>query len=869
MTASKSCGKFQLIDFAPAPPVKNAISTLYHRQSSLATRRERVGRGWGRCVRVGFLIAIALCSVTAWAEPTLSVRDIVMPAGRTFTQPLDGADPDGLPLSFSVVSISDTHVTGTLTNGNRSLRLNVSGNDGSNADFTGELILELFENLTPKTTARIIQLVNSGFYNAPMTFHRVIQNFMAQGGDPLGNGTGGSGQTFDDEFVGTLTFTGFGQLAMAKASDDSNDSQFFITDADLVLGDPTRPSPQTLDFNHTIFGQMTHGFDVLTKLMATPVNGDRPVTPPVISRATVFTNTQAAVLHLQATAGFAGTADVVVRATSGSGLSTQQTFRVTVVPNPVNDPPFLGPVIPNMNTLPNTPTSFVLTATDIDGDLTVNNLVQNLALVDPFTGLFPAALQGVQFDPSTSGLWFFAAATFTGRVDMLLAVTDSQHGFNSVYNYDSQQFSLTVLGSGCSYALSQTNIAVAADAISGLVVVTSGPTCGWAAASNQGWLTILSGSTGTANGVVSYAVAANPTAAPRSGHLLIAGQNVIVTQAGKTVAPAIVTDEVLPLGEAGDPYDTTLAAFGGTPPNHWSLATGSLPVGLTLVGSTGAITGTPTVAAVASFKVQVTDSNGLSTTGAFSLAIHGVSLSPVITEAPTATNASVWANQRIVVSAGVTNVFTIGATDPGALPLLYQWIFDDGVTNDWSANSAVTHVYSTNNCGPHVVRMAVSNGYAVISSNLGVAVAGSLPITKLQATVNFGKTNADTCSLTVKLALTANYNLTNKLVTLNIGGAQVPFILDAKGKGRGVSPHGNCSLAYNKPSGMYVLTATLAKGYWRIPWDAHGMINTNVPKKPTTYVTLPVTIAVDSAAFANRDRQLIYTATWKKTGTAK
>ena len=157
-------------------------------------------------VRRGGLAALLLVATMAGgafaAGPTLSVRDISLPAGRTFTQPLDGSDPQGAPLSFSIVSISDAHLGASLTNGNRSLRLAMSGKDGTGSNVTGDVVLELFEDLTPLTCERIIQLVNSGYYDG-LTFHRVIQNFMAQGGDPLGNGLGGSGQTLDDELVST------------------------------------------------------------------------------------------------------------------------------------------------------------------------------------------------------------------------------------------------------------------------------------------------------------------------------------------------------------------------------------------------------------------------------------------------------------------------------------------------------------------------------------------------------------------------------------------------------------------------------------------------------------------------------------------
>ena len=1017
------------------------------------------------------LAALAMGTTALAAGPTLAVRDIVMPAGRTFTQPLDGADPQGLPLTFSVVSISDAHVAGALTNGNRSVRLAVAGVDRTGTAFAGDLVLELFEDLTPLTAARIIQLVNSGFYDG-LTFHRVIQNFMAQGGDPLGNSKGGSGQTLDDELVGALSFTGYGQLAMANSGHDTSDSQFFITDPNLTLGDATRLPPRWLDFNYTIFGQLTHGFDVLTKVLSTSViaSNNLPVTPVVISRATVFTNTQAAVLHLQAAAGFTGTVAVVVQATSASGLATQQTFQVTVIPNAVNDPPFFGPIPTSVVTTANAPVSFVMPATDLNG-FTVSNLVFNgyLALIDSATGGNLTSFQAISYDPTTSLLWFVPTSNFTGRVDILMALADPvvNPGFtNSVY--DTQKFSLTVLGNGCMYALAPTNIAVAAGTITtGTVAVTTGSACGWAASSSQGWLTIPAGTNGTGNGTVTYVVTTNTTVAPRTAQLLIAGQSLTVTQAGKLAAPAIITDTVLPLGGAGVAYQTALAAFGGTPAESWSIATGSLPAGLTLVASTGAITGTPTVATVASFTLRVTDTNGLSSTAPFSLTINvvpvpdinltgslnfsaipvntttqqtvtiantgnammnvsgisypsgfsgafsgsiaagsatnvvvtfaptamasyggpvtvssdaaggtntltaagigtaaplrligltgnlafgsvtvgtgaqrtltvantgdatltvsgisypsgfsgtfsgsiaagratnvtvtfapaqvtsyggtvvvssdanggndtigiagtGAPLVPVITVAPVVSNALLQVNNRSVVVAGDTNVFSVGAT--GSNSLSYQWNFGDGVTEAWSPTSTVTHVYSTTTCGAFVASVTMSNGTSEISSNIGIMVACPLTITKLQATVNFAKTNSDTCTLAATMNLGTKYSLTNKVVTLDIGGAQVTFKLDAKGKGRGVGPYGSCSLTFNKPSGLYVLTASLAKGFWQITWHAAGMLNKTIHQSPPTVVILPVTVVVDVEAFANDDRRLLYTATYKKTGTAK
>ena len=109
----------------------------------------------------------------------------------------------------------------------------------------GKIVLALWPDLAPGHCKNIIGLSKIGFYDG-VTFHRVISGFMIQGGDPLGLGTGGPGFEFDDEFHPDAVFTGRYQLAMAKSGDDTNGSQFFVTDS----------SPRHLDFNHTIFGQL-------------------------------------------------------------------------------------------------------------------------------------------------------------------------------------------------------------------------------------------------------------------------------------------------------------------------------------------------------------------------------------------------------------------------------------------------------------------------------------------------------------------------------------------------------------------------------------------------------------------------------------
>ena len=119
----------------------------------------------------------------------------------------------------------------------------------------GDMTFKLYANLTPKTVNNFVFLANEGYYDNTM-FHRVLANFMAQGGDPTGTGTGGPGYNFEDEIVPDLQFNKRGLLAMANAGPATNGSQFFITFA------PTTH----LDGKHTIFGELIQGDDVLGKI---------------------------------------------------------------------------------------------------------------------------------------------------------------------------------------------------------------------------------------------------------------------------------------------------------------------------------------------------------------------------------------------------------------------------------------------------------------------------------------------------------------------------------------------------------------------------------------------------------------------------
>jgi cyclophilin family peptidyl-prolyl cis-trans isomerase len=137
----------------------------------------------------------------------------------------------------------------------------------------GPIRVELFRDDAPKTVANFEQLVRDGFYDG-LTFHRVIPDFMIQGGCPRGDGTGGPGYTFEDEFNQHKVVRG--ALAMANAGPNTNGSQFFIV---------TAQDASWLDGKHTVFGQVMEGMDAVDRIAELPRDAnDKPREPVTIER---------------------------------------------------------------------------------------------------------------------------------------------------------------------------------------------------------------------------------------------------------------------------------------------------------------------------------------------------------------------------------------------------------------------------------------------------------------------------------------------------------------------------------------------------------------------------------------------------------
>jgi len=214
-----------------------------NRTPSVSARRqeaERRRKELNRRLQIAAAVVLVLLAIAIVAFVLNQEDDTGEPAAMTSDRPLAAVDPG---VRNDYYSAAPEMTIDTAKTYDAVIRM-ANG---------GEMRFRLFDDEAPITVNNFVYLANQGFYDGT-TFHRVLENFMAQGGDPSGTGSGGPGYSFEDETENGLSFDRRGLLAMANAGPDTNGSQFFITFA-----------PAThLDGLHTIFGELTEGDDVLS-----------------------------------------------------------------------------------------------------------------------------------------------------------------------------------------------------------------------------------------------------------------------------------------------------------------------------------------------------------------------------------------------------------------------------------------------------------------------------------------------------------------------------------------------------------------------------------------------------------------------------
>ena len=288
----------------------------------------------------------------------LAISDQTVLQGAPLWLGIDGSDAENNPITYTITSSNPSVVAVTVPTGNKTLQLDV-------ASF-GTMKFQLFDNLAPRATTAIENLASSGFYNG-LTFHRILNDFVIQGG--AADGAGGPNPNvpdFDDQFNVDLQFTSPGLLAMAKGLDDTNDTQFFVTD---TVNPPTTNFPRHLDFNHTIFGKLTEGESVREAISNVPANGSgTPNTPVVITTASILnSDPQNSAFMLKALAG-SGSSDITITANDGQGGTFSRTFHVTVAADTSNGNPFLNDIPVVQATVGSGAVTFPLQGTDVEGD---------------------------------------------------------------------------------------------------------------------------------------------------------------------------------------------------------------------------------------------------------------------------------------------------------------------------------------------------------------------------------------------------------------------------------------------------------------------------------------------------------------------
>ncbi|PQO44692.1 peptidylprolyl isomerase [Blastopirellula marina] len=373
----------------------------------------------------GTLTISQLVQYTGVAVPTSTtpylaeIAPITLYAGEPLMLSLDGYSPTGEPLTYTVTSSTGT-VLSEVRQETRSLRITVKN--------FGVMEFQLMEDYANLATEQIIALVESGFYDG-LIFHRVIDNFVIQGGDPLGTGTGSSPLAdFDDQYDYDLRYNRSGVLGMAKSYDDTNNSQFFITEG---------AQRTSLDFRYTIFGYMTEGEAVREAISQVPTTtSDYPITDVVIEKIEVFQDTENALVKLNTfITGITGSDTLTITATDASGHSFSRNVSVAYFPYSANKVAYLG-AIPDMIVNPGSVVTYQLVGYDPNGD--------SVKFLDK-AGL---DTQGITYqthdsagliysvDKNTGILTIQAPSTFRGEAQIIVAAYD--YLTTSSSNYDFQ-----------------------------------------------------------------------------------------------------------------------------------------------------------------------------------------------------------------------------------------------------------------------------------------------------------------------------------------------------------------------------------------------------------------------------------------------
>jgi large repetitive protein len=530
-----------------------------------------------------------------------TIGDQTVGIGAPLHVAVDAYSPLGEPLTVTVTVSDPSLLEAQVVTGNRSIQIDMEG--------YGDMVFELFEQRAPRPTSRVIQLSDDGFYDG-IKFHRVIDNFMIQGGDPTGTGTSGSNLgTFDDQFNSELLHVRDGALSFAKSSDDTNNSQFFITEV----------ATRYLDGNHSVFGQLVEGSDVREAISETSTGAsDRPDVDIEMTGINVFTDTENSVVMLKPTGAGTGQVSVTYTVTDQSGNSVSETTQVTVGTDSSNTQPWLNDIADPAPTPSNSNAELQLTSTDAEGDA-VTYFAQSLS----------AGANGSVSVDATSGLMTVTPATdFVGVINVRAGVRPGTGVVgNSGSDSDTQTVAFTFESEGI-LAPTLMDLAASSDSgVSDIDNVTSVGAMTFQIDGVDGGATVELVDLGT-SAVVGTTVASGTSVLVTTSNIAALGDGTYQLAARQTAGgqtstfsptltviydttePAIVSDTANTDASIGTLYSTDLISDEEGSGLVYSLISG--PVGATLDSTSGIVSWTPTSQQVGAqaFSIELTDLAG-------------------------------------------------------------------------------------------------------------------------------------------------------------------------------------------------------------------------------------------------------------------
>ena len=337
---------------------------------------------------------------------------------------------------------------------------------------------------------------------------------------------------------------------------------------------------------------------------------------------------------------------------------------------------------------------------------------------------------------------------------------------------------------------------------------------------------------------------------------------VLIGSAASATPPQITQQPANQAVLAGQAATFTVSATGTPPLSYQWQRNGGTIGGATSVSY---ILSNPTLADNgATFCCVVSNAYGMATSSTATLTVMEPTDAPVITMGPTVTNALLQIGNLAVVDSATPAWLRVDAASGSGRALSYQWTFGDGTSSSVLSTNITSHNYTPGDCGLYAASVTISDGSHSTSSNLVVAIAYELNITKLQTKLNFTKADSDSCSLAATFVPCPGFDPSSEMMVVDVGGAQVEFVLDANGRGRTGSSI--CRLRYDKKAGAWGFTAKLKNGAWHALWDLHGLHDATVSKTGVA-VSMPVVLLVGDQGFA-ANLQLTYKTKPGKSGSA-